>query len=464
VSGELPKPTHSSPLRCSLVLLHLSRSCFHCDAVLLCCQPRSTLALTALLACSIIVSTLGFSCSETHGHCCTLLAHLLAPGVQNSEGDTGLLPSNHLEVVSGSEQPPDAARYPAGELSELPSAAVRRRVKEICDTAEIAKELHSLTYMRVKNQLIEEFGEALFSCEKEHVKEMIRRTESRLRVKHDSSTAHHARRAIAHAQQRRARKMFASRATDIQKRRSRLHLDDDDDDDDDHDEPHEKSPLLAFDKASKSPETPRRSNSRSSGDTKSPPTAERTEATPQSSDAVRRMPSREAIEQVPAPPPVKRRVRQLQAPPARRAATGRIPTAADIAPPPPPPRPSLASGLKSTAAAAVASVNGVCAGRTRPDNVELCIGSAHIALRPSPSLPHTHTRARACTHTHTRARACTHTHTHTHRTPVVATTLLRGAGDGSSESQRAPRLVSQSLRHGNGSGAALAILQGFRHL
>ena len=234
--------------------------------------------------------------------------------------------------------------------------AVRRRIKEICDMAEIAKELHSLTYMRVKNQLIEEFGEALFSSEKEHVKEMIRRTESKLRVKHDSSTSDHARRAITHASQRRARAMFASRATDVQKRRSRAHLHAHDDED----EPHESSPLLGPDAAGKSPVPPRRSSSSggsgggddgpSNSSTSSGGTAHAQKVdnppplstmSPDNVQRGERSHSREAIEQVPAPPPVKRRVRRLQGPPPRTA-TGRVPTASDVQPPAPPPRPSLA--------------------------------------------------------------------------------------------------------------------------
>lgn len=44
---------------------------------------------------------------------------------------------------------------------------------------------HFLTYMSIKRTLIDECGEDLFAAEKEHVKEMIRRTEQRLRRKHD---------------------------------------------------------------------------------------------------------------------------------------------------------------------------------------------------------------------------------------------------------------------------------------
>lgn len=211
----------------------------------------------------------------------------------------------------------DSSAAVRGEGFDLPSTAVRHRIKEICDAALAAKELHSLTYIRVKNQLIEEFGEALFSSEKEHVKEMIRRTESKLRVKHDSSTSHHARRAIAHAQQRRARQMFAARATDVQKRRSRMHLDDDDAE-------IESAPLLSPGAiaADKSPKPLRRSSSNSkAGGAASPPVERADSASPppasSTGQSITKMPSYEAFEKVPSPPPVKRRVRRPPAPPPR---------------------------------------------------------------------------------------------------------------------------------------------------
>lgn len=249
-------------------------------------------------------SCCSLSCPTT----CTRAPH------QNNEGDTGLLPSNHLELLTEGIDASAAAR---GEGLDLPSTAVRHRIKEICDAALAAKELHSLTYIRVKNQLIEEFGEALFASEKEHVKEMIRRTESKLRTKHDSSTSHHARRAIAHAQQRRARQMFAAHATDVQKRRSRMHLDDDDAET-------ESTPLLsaAAIAADKSPKPLRRSSSNSkAGGVDSPSVARSDSASPPpalaSGQPVTKMPSYEAFEKVPSPPPVKKRVRRPPAPPPR---------------------------------------------------------------------------------------------------------------------------------------------------
>lgn len=241
---------------------------------------------------------------------------------QNEQGDTGLLPSNHLEVLD-----PDAGHPapPSESIYEMPTAVIRERIKEICDAALVGNAVHSLTYLRVKKVLIDEFNPDLFASEKEHVKEMIRRTEARLRVKHNSSTSHHARKAIAYAKKRRVRQHFKERATPVQKGRSRI-IDTDDDQS-------ETTPLLLQRDPSSCGSTPARSDSGDLDDAD-----EEAEAT-----SVRSAHSLEAVAAVPAPAPGLR---------LRSSRSGMA-----LPPPPPPADPGSGGSAAGAAAAAVAEAD-----------------------------------------------------------------------------------------------------------
>eukprot|EP00037_Helgoeca_nana_P012041 m.108589 g.108589 ORF g.108589 m.108589 type:complete len:238 (+) comp21223_c0_seq8:151-864(+) len=84
---------------------------------------------------------------------------------RNDTGEVGLLPSNYLEVLDV-EDSAAAERTPEVFEDVLPTWAIRKRIKEICSLAVEKRDLHSLTYMRVRKELEKEFGAETFAFDK----------------------------------------------------------------------------------------------------------------------------------------------------------------------------------------------------------------------------------------------------------------------------------------------------------
>eukprot|EP00041_Stephanoeca_diplocostata_P035532 m.1257827 g.1257827 ORF g.1257827 m.1257827 type:complete len:438 (+) comp24715_c0_seq44:321-1634(+) len=120
---------------------------------------------------------------------------------QSTDGKTGLLPRNYLTVLDETEGADATLPDPTFHEQEyaVPQVQIRKVIREISDECVRTADLHLITYIRVKNTLVQQFGEDAFVSEIEHVKEMLRRTEEVVRYKHDS-TLEHAQVAIKAAQ------------------------------------------------------------------------------------------------------------------------------------------------------------------------------------------------------------------------------------------------------------------------
>eukprot|EP00040_Diaphanoeca_grandis_P014356 m.72800 g.72800 ORF g.72800 m.72800 type:complete len:761 (+) comp24485_c0_seq1:208-2490(+) len=170
---------------------------------------------------------------------------------RNSEGQTGFLPSNHCERVVAEdeglyEQPlsgdfasasrtsslyghgrprksseskrsstvsatSDAkdAKEPKTQLV-LPTWMLRTRVKNMMNDALLSDDSYFITYNTVKNSLIAEFGEETYRADIEHVKEIIRRTEEKMRTRKNEP---HAAEVMIHAATRHRFRSFKRRFT-----------------------------------------------------------------------------------------------------------------------------------------------------------------------------------------------------------------------------------------------------------
>lgn len=84
---------------------------------------------------------------------------------RNDTGEVGLLPSNYLQLLDDDEGlPVDDSTELFEEV--LPTWEIRKRIKEICHEAVETCDIHRLTYIRVKKELEQEFGDETFANDK----------------------------------------------------------------------------------------------------------------------------------------------------------------------------------------------------------------------------------------------------------------------------------------------------------